>query len=304
MLWLAILCIILLAAVIVLAVKLVLMRKAATEICRGFSDRLKDDTNTLISISSHDSCICRLADSINYELRELRKARRRFQQGDLELKNTIANISHDLRTPLTAICGYLELLDSTENDETTMRYIEVIKNRTEMLKQLTEELFLYSIITSPEYDSPSGPVVLNSVLEESVAAFYTVLCGRGIKPDIRMPDKKVIREINRAALSRVFANLLSNAVKYSDGDLKITLTEKGEIVFSNTASELSKVQVGKLFDRFYTVETARRSTGLGLSIAKLLIEQMNGSIHAQYTNQKLSICISFQNGNTQKGNGI
>ena len=86
---------------------------------------------------------------------------------------------------------------------------------------------------------------------------------------------------------------MNNAIKYSDGDLDIILSETGEIIFSNTASGLNEVQVGKLFDRFYTVEAARKSTGLGLAIAKTLVEQMNGTISAKYENNRLSICILF-----------
>jgi hypothetical protein len=82
-------------------------------------------------------------------------------------------------------------------------------------------------------------------------------------------------------------------MKYSDGDLDITLSETGEIIFSNMAYGLNEVQVGKLFDRFYTVEAARKSTGLGLAIARTLVEQMNGTIYATYENDRLSIHILF-----------
>ena len=102
-----------------------------------------------------------------------------------------------------------------------------------------------------------------------------------------------MRRLNQAALSRVFGNILDNAVKYSDGDLDISLSDDGKIIFSNTAISLDEVQVGKLFDRFYTVEAARRSTGLGLAIAKTLVEQMNGKIEANYKNKKISIFVSF-----------
>ena len=108
-----------------------------------------------------------------------------------------------------------------------------------------------------------------------------------------MPKENVIRSLDRSSLARVVSNLLNNAIKYSDGDLEITLSETGEITFTNTASELNEVQVGKLFDRFYTVEVARKSTGLGLAIARTLIEQMNGTISAKYFENKLRICISF-----------
>lgn len=90
-----------------------------------------------------------------------------------------------------------------------------------------------------------------------------------------------------------FQIFLNNAIKYSDGDLDITLTDSGEVIFANTAPRLNEVQVGKLFDRFYTVEAARKSTGLGLAIARTLIEQMNGTISAKYENGRLSICIFF-----------
>ena len=134
-------------------------------------------------------------------------------------------------------------------------------------------------------------VSVNSVLEESILGFYAVLQERNITPNISMPENKVFRKVNRAALSRIFSNLLNNAIKYSDGDLNITLNDTGEITFSNTASDLSEVDVKKLFDRFYTVENARKSTGLGLSISRILIEQMKGTISAHYKNGKLSICI-------------
>ena len=128
---------------------------------------------------------------------------------------------------------------------------------------------------------------------DGIAAFYVALNERKIIPSIKMPESKVICYLDGSALARVFSNLLNNAIKYSDGDLDIILSETGEIIFSNTASGLNEVQVGKLFDRFYTVEAARKSTGLGLAIAKTLVEQMNGTISAKYENNRLSICILF-----------
>ena len=88
-------------------------------------------------------------------------------------------------------------------------------------------------------------------------------------------------------MSRVFSNLISNAIKYSDGDLEIVLSERGEVIFSNMASGLDEIQVGRLFERFYTVEAARKSTGLGLAISKTLVEEMNGTISAKYENGRV-----------------
>ena len=134
--------------IMVLCIKIYILQTAAKEIADTFADRLITDTNTLIDISLGGRYMRNLANSINKELRMLRTERRRFQQGDMELKNAIANISHDLRTPLTAICGYLDLLGQEETSEAVKRYIEVIRNRTEVLTELTEELFRYSVVVS------------------------------------------------------------------------------------------------------------------------------------------------------------
>ena len=295
MIWLLLLCIVLTITVFILGIKLFLMRKAAKEIGDEFSEKLKGDTNTLISISTDDKIMCQLTKNINIQLKELRLQRLRYMQGDLELKNAVANISHDLRTPLTAISSYLDLLDKEEKNEPIERYIGIIKNRTETLIQLTEELFRYSIITSPNNNIKLEPVSVNRILEDSILQFYATLQGRGITPTLNITEKQVIRNLSSVELSRIFSNILSNAVKYSDGDLSVTLTDNGIIRFSNTAYNLNDVQVERLFDRFYTLENARKSTGLGLSISKILVEQMNGTISAIYENEKLNISIEFPN---------
>jgi len=293
MLWLCVLCALLALIVTVLIAKVVLLHRAADEIRAELGARLDIDTNTLIAISSGDCHMRRLAADLNTQLRLLRKERRRLQSGDLELKEAVTNISHDLRTPLTAICGYLDLLKREDKPEAVGRYLAVIENRTEAMKQLTEELFRYSVIMSASDDTRYEDVVVNSVLEESLSAYYAALKSGGIMPVITMPECKIQRRLDPRALSRIFGNIIGNAVKYSDGDLEITLSEDGEIDFTNSASQLDEIQVGKLFDRFYTVEAAIKSTGLGLSIAKALTEQMNGKISAHYYNGKLNIHIAF-----------
>lgn len=279
--------------IIALLIKIYILQKAAKEIANAFADKLISDTNTLIDVSSGDKSMRNLAKAINIQLRRLRAERHRFQQGDTELKNAITNISHDLRTPLTAICGYLELLEQEEKSEAVNRYIRIIKDRTDILRQLSDELFRYSVIIAAKDNVIKEQVIVNTVLEESIAALYTVLTERNIVPVIQMPKTKVLRMLDCSALSRVFSNLISNVIKYSDGDFKIILSENGEIIFSNMASELNEIQVGRLFDRFYTVESARKSTGLGLAISKSLVKQMDGDISAQYKDGRLSIRIFF-----------
>ena len=289
--WIA--CALLFLAVLALGIKVFLLQRAMDEIARDLGERLSDDTNQLLSVSVRDAHTRRLAAGLNRHLRLLRAQRRQYLSGDRELKDAVTNISHDLRTPLTAICGYLDLLENEKHSEKTARYLGVIRDRAELLTQLTEELFRYSVIISTEGGGQREAVVINDVLEESIASFYTALRQRDITPLIRIPEEKVIRNLDRAALLRVFSNLLNNAIKYSDGDLEIALSETGVIRFTNTAAGLDEVQVGKLFDRFYTVEAARKSTGLGLAIAKTLTQQMQGTISAQYENRQLSIVISF-----------
>ena len=286
------LCILLAAAATILLVKLWLLRRGLDEIAKQLGDRLSQDTNVLISLSARDAHARRLAAELNRHLRLLRDQRRRFQNGDRELKEAVTNISHDLRTPLTAIFGYLELLEREDNSPAVRRYLALISNRAKAMKQLTEELFRYSIILSAG-EPVLEPVDIRGVLEESIAGFYAPLKERGIEPVISMPEGPVVRPLDRSLLARVFGNILSNALKYSGGDLEITLTAEGETAFTNTAPGLDGILVGRLFDRFFTVEAARNSTGLGLAISKSLVERMGGTITAEYDGIHLTVITRF-----------
>ncbi len=283
---------ILLIIIFVLSAKVYFLRRSAREIAEAFRDRLAADTNTLIDISTRDPYIRHLASEINVQLRLLRKEHYRYSQGDRELKEAVTNISHDLRTPLTAICGYLDLLDHEEKNEAVTRYLAQIQNRVDLLKNLTEELFRYSIVSSTQELNPEQLDMVR-ILEESLVSFYALMQEKGIQPQLDLPSEPVWRSLDAAALSRIFSNIINNALKYSDGDFTVSMGTDGIVVFTNKASNLDSVAVGKLFDRFYTVEASRNSTGLGLSIAKLLTEQMSGTIHAKYRDNRLYIELRF-----------
>ncbi len=287
------LCAVLAVIAAVLAGKIYFMRKSAREIRERLGEILSDDTNALIGLSGGDRELCRLADALNDELRRLREERLRYMNGDRKLKEAVVNISHDLRTPLTAIRGYLELLEREEMSENAVRYRKVIFERVESLSLLTEEFLRYSVAASGEREPRYEAVELNRVLEEHLSAFYGVLCERGITPEIVIPEEKVVRRLDRRELSRVLENITNNAVKYSGGDLKVTLDTAGEITVSNRADRLDSVSVERLFDRFYTVENGSGSTGLGLSIAKTLTERMGGEIRAEYGGGVLTIRVCF-----------
>ena len=286
-------CLLLLSAVVIilLCIKICILKKSAREISAQFSDRLKDDTNNLIYISSSDRDMRHLAENLNDELKDMRKKQLQYEYGNTELKNAITNVSHDIRTPLTAIAGNLYMIGKTDDISEIRAYVNAIEERTETMKQLTEELLRYSIIISDESKPQTEDIFINQLLAESISSFYPVLTEKSITPQINMTDTRIVRNANRSELARVFSNLLNNAVKYSDGDLEITLSDTGEIKFSNTAKELSTVEVEQLFDRFYTVETAHHSTGLGLSIARTLVERMGGTITADYDDGRLTIII-------------
>lgn len=289
------LCGVLALLAVALMVKIRFLYKSMEEIQRELTEHLSTDTNTLISVSSGDRHVRQLAADLNRELRRLRKQRKKYENGDRELKEAVTNISHDLRTPLTAIMGYLELLKQTALPvpaETT-RYLSLMENRILSMKQLTEELFRYSVIMSREQDMCLEMVDINAALEESIAEFYAALTQKNIVPKISMPKGHIYRELDKKALSRVFGNLINNALKYSDGDLEICLETDGVIRFTNTAAGLDEIQVGRLFDRFFSVDTARNSSGIGLSIARALVEQMNGQIDAKYENDRLCISVEF-----------
>lgn len=291
--WLWIVIAVLAAAVVFLCGKLYFLRRAAREIRRDLEEKLSEDTNTLIDLSTRDRAMRELASGLNEELRELRAQRRRYQQGDLELKEAVTNLSHDLRTPLTAIQGYLELMEEEELPKRAKEYLEIIEGRARAMGDLTGELLRYSAAKSAAHEIPREELCLNDALEDSIAAYYGVIVGCGITPEITMPERKVRRFLNRNALSRIFGNILSNAAKYSDGDLRVALTEQGEIVFSNHASGLDELRTGQLFGKFYTVDSAQASTGLGLSIAKLLTEELGGEIGADYVDGVLCIHLCF-----------
>ena len=278
--------------IVVLLVKLWLLRRSLDEISKQLGDRLSQDTNSPIFLSVRDTCARRLATELNIHLKELRRQRQRYQQGDAELKAAVTNISHDLRTPLTAIRGYLDLLERESLPEKSVRYLDQIENRTEAMTRLTEELFRYSL-SADQSELVREEMDLCRCLEESLVSFYANLAQRNIVPDISLPEQSVVRSLDPYAVGRIFENIISNALKYSDGDFSAVLMEDGTAVFSNSASALNQVAAAQLFDRFYTVETGRGSTGLGLSIAKLLTERMGGTIQADYRAERLYISVCF-----------
>lgn len=126
-------------------------------------------------------------------------------------------------------------------------YLDIIDERAELMGQFTEELFRYSIILSTDSDGEKETVLINQILEDSIMACHNVLSEKYITSLVKITEQKIIRNLNKSSLSRIFFNLLNNAVKYSDGDLEITLFDIGEIIFANTAKALSTVRVERIY---------------------------------------------------------
>ena len=280
------------AVVLALGVKVWLLRRGAKALRLDLSQKLREDTNTLLSLPCRDRELRRLASSLNEELRLLRKERLRYQQGDRELKEAVVNVSHDLRTPLTALSGYVELLKGEHLSPAGQRYLAQIEDRAQAMKAMTEELFRYSL-AAEETALTLEPVDLRAAVEEALLSFYGAFQQKGVVPQLSLPQGPVTRQLDKAALSRVLGNILTNALKYSPGELAVDLSPAGVLTFSNPAPGLDPVSAGRLFHRFYTVESSAQSTGLGLSIARELTQRLGGTISARWESGRLQVELTF-----------
>lgn len=280
------------AVAIALGVKVWLLRRGARALRLGLAQKLREDTNTLLSLPCRDKELRRLASSLNEELRLLRKERLRYQQGDRELKEAVVNVSHDLRTPLTALSGYVELLKGEALSPAGQRYLSQIEDRAQAMQAMTEELFRYSL-AAEETALTLEPVDLRAAVEEALLSFYGAFQQKGVVPQLSLPQGPVTRQLDKAALSRVLGNILTNALKYSPGELAVALSPAGVLTFSNPAPGLDPVSAGRLFHRFYTVESSAQSTGLGLSIARELTQRLGGTISARWESGRLQVELTF-----------
>ena len=282
---------ILLFTCIILILKLYFIKKSIKEITVSLEEILNLKSNNLLTISSSDNDLKLLANKINVELKSLRKQRLQYENVDQSLKKNITNISHDIRTPLTAISGYIDMIKDSNDKSKTDKYVQIIQKRTNDLIALSDQLFVFSKSMDNNLKIEKGKYCINEILEEVLASYYGIFKEKNIVPKTEITKEKIYRNIDKNSIIRVIENIISNVIKYSDGDFKVILDKNGKIIFSNKSKSLDTTSVQKIFGRYFTVENAKKSTGIGLSIAKELIELNNGTINAKYIRGYLIIEI-------------
>ncbi|MEG2918264.1 MAG: HAMP domain-containing sensor histidine kinase [Clostridium sp.] len=216
-----------------------------------------------------------------------------------EIRQSISNMSHDLRTPLTSIMGYIQLLKSEDiTSEEHEEYIDIIERRTKNLESLISSFYDLSRLEGNEYRFDLKSINLEKLLCDNIALYYNDFVGNNIEPIVEI--EKNLQNIisDESSVNRVFSNLIGNSLKHGAGFVKITLKSEGNIIvteFTNSAPDLNEGIVEQLFDRFFTADKSRndRNTGLGLAITKGLVEKLGNEISAELLNDKLKIIIRW-----------
>ena len=216
---LIVLCVLLAIALVAAVVKIVLLRRGFDELTENIEDQVKCDTQIPVTLTTTDAHARKTAETINRELRNLQDERNEYIDGNRKVSEAVTAISHDIRTPLTAINSYLDLMADEKDEELKKQYLERIKSRTLSLSELADELFKYSTSTDPsrypvaETDSKSETVDICRVLEECILSFYAAFKDKGIEPEIELPEHSVSVICDRKSANRIFENIISNAIK-------------------------------------------------------------------------------------------
>ncbi|MBL4934379.1 HAMP domain-containing histidine kinase [Clostridium sp. YIM B02515] len=292
--------------IIILAIGLIIfialyfsLRKNVSDIADRLDSINSTKTNAKILIGSANNLIKKLALAINNGLEEKLKVEAEYKRMDLELRQAIANISHDLRTPLTSIMGYIQLIeDDNLPEEEKKQYIDIVKKRSKALQMLISGFYDLSRLEAKEYKFEFKTLNLYNIICDITASYYNDFLNKGIDPALELEEniKLVISDEN--AVRRISSNLIQNMLKYSSKNMSVTLSQKdGYIsnIFTNDAPDLKEEDVPHLFERFFTGDKTRteKSTGLGLAITKQLVEQMGHEISASLKDKELSIEIKW-----------
>ncbi|MBW9146348.1 HAMP domain-containing histidine kinase [Clostridium sp. CM027] len=292
--------ILLLAAVVISVTLYVFLYSEIKSINNQLNKINKTKTSSKILLSYDNKQLHGLALGINKNLEEKQKSEAKYKKMDLELRKAISNISHDLRTPLTSIMGYMQLIDNNSlSEDENKKYIDIVKNRTKSLESLITSFYDLSRLEGNEYKFDMKSLNLNNILCECVASFYNDFLNCEVEPKIDIEEKPYFIIGDEVEVKRVFSNLIQNIIKYGEGYAAISLKRSNEYIvtiFQNAAQNLSDEDAKRLFERFFTADRARtgKSTGIGLAITKQLVEQMGHEISVELVEGNLSIIIRWK----------
>lgn len=289
---------ILVLIIFLLIIRQCIYRRQVKNICRCLEYIKENDTNMLLTVDLASKELVELVSGINESNISYRNKINDYKKKDELLKEAITNLSHDIRTPLTSLNGYFQMLEADENQEDSKKYMGIIQGRINILKDLLEELFTYTKIQNDSYELEFQNENMHEIVSEAVVSFYREFKDNGIVPEIDFSDSEMTGMCSKIALSRIIHNIIKNAVIHGDRSIKISLvSDNGKMVFEcrNKVENLDKIDTDNVFERFYKADEARRntSTGLGLAIAKELTLKMNGEIGAQIENDEFVIILKI-----------
>lgn len=266
-------------------------------IAKQLENILEGKTEKKIDISLLDKDIEYLAGNINRNINFQKQLRIEVLRDEQKLKDSIANISHDLRTPLTSIMGYLQLLEKSELSEKQREKINILKKKSETLQNLVTSFFEITVIENNNIHINLEKINLNNFLSDALLQNIVSFKEAGIEPIFDLLSTTIFIEADKMVLQRIVQNLISNILKYGSNYVKISLTRKEnvELSFANKVKEPEKIDVNLLFEKFYTADRSRSSgsTGLGLCIVKLLAEKINAKAYAEIEEDILTLKIVF-----------
>ena len=273
-------------------------QRQVKDICRQLAFLMKHDSNMLIHREFDLGGIGMLSDRLNDLLELRRKEKQYYQEKETLIADTYTNLSHDIRTPLTSLDGYFQLMEACENVEEQRRYLSIIHERIHSLNEMLEELFMFTKLKNESYRLELTSCCINRILKETVFSYYDDWVRREIQPDIQITEEQLYIDGNKQGLSRIIQNVIKNGLDHGEKKIRIVLKrEQNQAVLriSNQVTALEQIDIEHVFDRFYKADAARSktSTGLGLSIAREFVRRMNGEIGAKIEENEFIVEMRF-----------
>ena len=273
-------------------------QRQVKDICRQLAFLMKHDSNMLIHREFGLGGIGMLSDRLNDLLELRRKEKRYYQEKETLIADTYTNLSHDIRTPLTSLDGYFQLMEACENVEEQRRYLNIIHERIHSLNEMLEELFMFTKLKNESYRLELTSCCINRILKETVFSYYDDWVRREIQPDIQITEEQLYIDGNKQGLSRIIQNVIKNGLDHGEKKIRIVLKReqnRAVLQISNQVTASEQIDIEHVFDRFYKADAARSktSTGLGLSIAREFVRRMNGEIGAKIEENEFIVEMSF-----------